>query len=284
MSGNALFLLTNYAESGVVSASTETPTAPAGNVQNSQRGEFWRSDFGGSSYLDLTLPAARTISHIAIVDTNITVNGTIQVEAWDDAIDGVTQTVDITVAPNLYVDPNEVAIPFGEGAYGAGPFGAVESSALINGRNVTLIALPSGVTSPFIRVTFADDDTSWQECGVLFVASAEQFDVNLSYGWQASRIERSAFRESLGGRRFVQQRDGRLVIQGQFEWLSDAERTRMLITLQRFGEFRPLLFSVIPETTDEGLTTTVYGTLRGSSLNHHNANLNRLQFQAVEEL
>lgn len=284
MSTNALFLLSNFVESGVVEASTETPTAPATNVQNSQRSQIWRSDFGGSSYVDITLPAARDVSHVAIVDTNITVNGTIQVEAWDDAIDGATQTVDTTVAPNLYVDPNEVAIPFGEGAFGSGPFGAVESSALINGRNITLIALPADVTSQFFRITFADDDTSWQQAGVIYLANAEQFAVNIGYGWQASRIERSGFRESLGGQRYVQQRDGRLVLEGTFEFLTDAERTRTLITLQRFGEFRPLLFSIIPQTTDEGLTATVYGTLRSTSVTAHNFSLNRLQFQAVEEL
>lgn len=285
MTVNAFFLADNAADIASVVASSELATAPAINVQDSQRSAIWRSSgVGSASHLDFTLQNATPINFAALVDVNLTKDGSIHVEAWDDALGGATKTVDITLAPAVFIDPLAPDSFYGSGNYGVGPFGTYSDYTALNARNVTLVQLVAQVTSKFWRFTFTDANTNYQQCGRVVLAKATQFVVNLGYNWQSQFQERSIFRESLGGQRYSQPREPRGVLAGNFDFLTDTERTTSFLVLRRYGERKPLVFSIFPDNTDQGKSTTLYGHFSSASLKQALMNINSFPFQFIEDL
>lgn len=284
---NALSLLYNYADSSLLTPSSEVATGRAKNVLDPQRSLVWRA-IGTQHYLDFTIPfpvqAGQEITHVALVDLNLTSAGEIHVEAWTDGIDGSDSVVDITAAPWLLSEPLSISLPFGGGYFGLGPFGASPDANALNGRNVTLIALPAETGAQFWRITLTDTNVSYIQCSRVYLARATVFTTNISFGWSASFDDPSVFKPSIGGQRFVQPRDGSLILEPSYDWLSDAERTAQLINLRRFGSWRPLIFSISPEATDEGIALTVYGHYENAGVRHTNLSINQFAFRIVEEL
>ncbi len=279
---NALFLLDNAADYAFMAASTESPTAPAANLQDIQRSKFWRSLFGTTSYVDFTLLTTAAVTHVAFVDVNLSKYGTISVEAWTDALGGATKVVDITQAPNLFTDP---ALPDSlyYGTYGPGPYGVIDYNA-VNGRNVTIITLPSSSNALYWRVTFTDANTAYQQCTRVYIAAGKTLLRNIAYGWSARYIDNSVFKFSVGKQRFVQPRDNQLELSGNFDFLSDTERDQFIVDLRRFGESRPMIFSVFPETSTKGLASTTYGSMSGAALTNSDYGRNELPLTVTEEL
>lgn len=279
---NSVFLFDNDSDTATVTASSSV--LPASNVQNPQRSKFWRSATGTSSNLSVTLNDVFGVSYIALVDTNLTTGGTIRVQAWSDAIDGMNLVYDQTFTPGLYVSTSGQAVAYGLGSYGLGSYGSNQSVGQLNNRNITLIPVEPTLIVRFYKFTFTDSNTTFQQLGRLFVGSGLVFQTNLAYGWRAERIERSVSRESIGGQRYTQPRDSRLKLSGNFNFLSEEERTEILIRLQEFGETKPFIFSIFPENSNKGLTTTVYGRFDGKSVEQIFQNINQLSFSVVEEL
>ena len=279
---NSIFLLDNQSDSAAITASTEVITA--GNVQNIQRSKVWRSDTGTSSYLDITLSDVFGIGYIALVDLNLSNNGLIRIQAWSDSLDGVNVVLDTSVSPTLYVSSESSSSAFGLGDFGLGSFGADEVLTQLSNRNITLIPLNDVLLVQYYRITFSDDNTTYQQLGRLWMGGGITFQNNLSYGWSAERIERTVSRETIGGQRYVQPRDSKLKITGKFSWLSEDERTLMLIRLQQLGESTPFIFSLFPENNNQGLTTTLYCTFNSKSITQLFQNQNEFNFSVTEEL
>lgn len=281
---NALFLLDNAVDVAQIAASSAVATGPVTNIQNQQRTRIWRSGFGSASYLQITLASAVTTSHVAIVDVNLTVAGTIRVRAWTDAIGGATLVADVTLTPGVYTDPLQPLLPYGQGNFNVGTFGAFSDYAALNTRNVTLFTMPANITARYWQIDFSDSNTSYQQCGRVVMSNALVFTNNLDYSWTGTREERSSFRESLGGQIYSQPRDSRLHLAGSFDYLTDSERTTMLKYMQRFGFRRPLIYSMYPENTDQGLTTTMYGRFVNASVSGVLLNQNKFPFEIAEAL
>lgn len=280
----SLFLMDNHADYAIVEADSELPTAPAANVQDPARANIWRSAIANSARLTFELLADTVaVTHVAVIDANTTKDGTLRVQAWSDAIDGSSPTFDQTVAPNVYIDPLKPDSYAGVGLAGVGPVGS--PGAVLNQRNVTLIDV-GALNSKYWAITFSDLNTSWQSCGRVFIADAVTFEANPhpAFGWAGDRIENSVTRKSIGGQRYVQQRDSQLHLRGSFINLKDSERTDMLVRAARFGETTPVVFAIFPERTDRGLTTTLYGTLKSPSVSHAAYNRNEFPFDLVEDL
>lgn len=279
---NSIFLFDNLADYGLITASTEV--LPVENVINTQRSKVWRSGVGTTSSLTLILPELFSITHIAFVDTNLSTGGIIDIEGWSDALDGMVKVVDESISPNLYVVNSNSTESYGAGPYGLGAYGS-SASLLQNGtRNITILTLPSPELCQYFRITFTDAATAYQQLGRLFVGNGLSYAYNLSYGWSAERVERTVARESLGGQRFIQPRDSRLRLSGSFEHLTESERTDTLIRIQQYGQNRPFIYSIFPENTSRGLTTTVYGRFESAQLANPFYNTTNYQFSVIEEL
>ena len=280
---NAIFLFDNQADDGIITASsTASGTTPASNVQNPQRSAVWRSGAGTSSQLNCTLSSIYGVTHCALVDVNLTTAGTIRLQAWADALGGSVPGVDVTFAPTLYVNTALVSANYGSGAYGIGAYGL--SAALNSAKNITIIPLGMAKFDPYWRVTLTDANTNYQQFGRLILGSGQEMTYNMSYGWQGDRQDRSVRAESLGGQGYVQPRDDRLQLQGAFNFITDAERTQMMLRMQQFGRHKPFVFSIYPEQSNQGMTTTVYGRFASVNVSGSHFNINQLPFSVVEEL
>lgn len=278
---SAVFLFNNQADDGTVTASSETLSAS--NVQNPQRSRVWRSDVGPMSSLELSLNSVSGISYVALIDTNLTTSGLIHIEAWDDALDGITKTVDVTVSPTLYVVSSNESAAYGLGPYGLGPYGQNQVLSSNTIRNITLVPVPNNI-STYWRITFADVNTDYQQLGRLYLANSFEFAYNLSYDWRAERIERAVSKESISGARYSQLRDSRLQLVASFDFVTDEERTEALLRMQQFGDTIPFVFSIFPENNLKGLTATVYGRFTSKSIQHANKNINQFSITVLEEL
>lgn len=190
---------------------------------------------------------------------------------------------DFTITPTLYATA-VAANNYGGDAYGNGNFGASAPASQLDARNITIYPFGASYADRYWRITFEDANTSYQQLARLYLTTPVEFTYNLSWGWKMSRDDRSAKRESLGGQRFVQERDSRLRISGDFDYLTEAERTAMAIRLFDLGDIDPIIFSVYPEATQRGLTTTGYGHLEDTSLSHKNYLNNAFPFTFVEDL
>lgn len=281
----SLFLLDNQSDEGTITASsTAGATMAATNLQDEQRSKFWRSGSGTTSNLSITLPSPYGADYLALVDLNLSTAATIRVQSWADSVGGSDAGVDITVSPTLYINTDLIAAAYGQGPYGIGPYGSNAVITQANVRNITLI--PFGETSidAYWKVTFDDVNGTYQQCGRLVLAKATQFAVNLSKGWSAQRVPRTQTRESIGGQSYRQRRDSRLQINGSFDALSDDERTAMLIRMQEFDESKAFVYSIHPEATNRGLTTTLYGRFSGSSMSNPESAVSAFNFSVIEEL
>jgi hypothetical protein len=282
---NALFLLQNYFDLGTVTASSEASASLAAtNLQDSQRSMVWRSGNGSTSYVNCTLPANYGINYAAVVDCNMRPTGTIRVQSWSDALGGASPGEDTTVNPTVYLADSTTSI-YGSGSYGLGGFGGTGLSVAPLGRNITLIPLSQAwANQRYWRFTFTDTSGTYQQAGRLFLGTPLEFGVNMSYGWRTGRREESTSKFSLGGQRYTQAREKRQTLSGVFQYLADAERTLWLQKYNLVGDVTPVIFSVYPEATQQGLTTTVYCTLEGPEVAGDFYDVNSLNFAVNEEL
>lgn len=279
---NSLFLFSSQADN-VDSITASSSVLPVTNIQNTQRSKVWRSGIGTTSYIQFQLANPLGADYLALIDLNLTTAGTILIEAWDDAFDGAEQTVNVTVSPTLYAVTEE-AEAFGGGNYGAGLFGANTPLEQLSSQNITLYDFGEAVFSPYWRITFTDENISYQQLGRLMLSSAFVFTYNLSLNYNLTRIDRSPARESMGGQRFVQKRPSRLQIGGKFPLMPDVDRTAFLIEYERTQNTDPFVYSIYPENTNKGLTTTLYGRFSDADMSERIYQATDLNFTVVEEL
>ena len=280
---NSIFLFDNLADAATLTASsTAGSTMAVANLQDPQRSKFWRSGAGTASYVDMTLAAVRGTTHLALVDLNLSTVGTIRVRAWTDAINGSTNVLDTTVSPTLYIEDERTPAAWGAGLYGAGPYG-IGAITQDQARNITLVPFGSTINAAYWRINFADSAGSYQQCGRLFVARAVEFEQNLSHGWDAEAIDETVQRYSLGKQRYYNAIDRRLRLRGNFDWLTEDERTRMTKRLINWGQHRPLIYSIFPEGTNRGLVSTVYGRLASGAIGNPQYGQNTLAFSVEED-
>lgn len=280
---NSIFLFDNLADAATLAASsTAGSTMAVANLQDPQRSKFWRSGAGTSSYINGTLAAVREVSHLGLVDLNLSTVGTIRVQFWTDALGGSVGVLDKTVSPTLYIEDERTPSAYGSGLYGAGPYG-IGAITQDQARNITIIPFGANIAAAYWRVTFTDTAGSYQQCGRLFLAKAVEFEQNLSYGWGAEAVDETVQRFSLGKQRYYNAIDRRLRLRGSFEWLTEDERTRMTKRLINWGQHRPLIYSVFPESTNRGLVTTVYGRLESGGITNPQYGQNSLQFTVQED-
>lgn len=280
---NSIFLFDNLADAATLAASsTAGSTMAVANVQDPQRSKFWRSGAGTSSYISGTLAAVRGVSHLGLVDLNLSTIGTIRVQFWTDAPGGSAGVLDTTVSPTLYIEDERTPAHFGVGPFGRGPFG-VGAITQDQARNITIIPFGTTVTAGYWRVTFTDTAGSYQQCGRLFLAKAVEFEQNLSYGWGAEAVDETVQRYSLGKQRYYNDIDRRLRMRGTFEWMTEDERTRMTKRVINWGQHRPLIYSIFPESTNRGLVTTVYGHFESAGITNPGHGQNALAFTVLED-
>ena len=172
---NLAFLFDNEADRAVVTASSAAAGLPAENLLDPQRSLVWRSTNGASQVLDITLASdGDPVQTFALVDHNLTLAGTLQLQGWTDAIAGSTLAFDETLQPYPPV------YGYGGQAYGIGLYGGYEGSilglspadAIAVLRPIALLLLDPAVTVCYSRVTLSDGGLPYYQAGRLYRAPA----------------------------------------------------------------------------------------------------------------
>ncbi len=276
----SILLMDNAIDFAVINAASEQPTAPARYLRNRTRSRYWRSEIGDSSAITFVMPAALPIDYLAAVDVNLRPSGSLHWEAWDDAIDGASQTIDISQPPSLYDDPNVPSKNYG-GGYG-GPYGIPQPEALINVRNVTLKALDEQVTSRYWRLTLSGAFNSWQQCSYIFIGLATQYPIDND--WSVEPEEQSVQEKTVGGQIYTDPRETPQHLRGQFDFLTEAQRDQAHIRMRLFGKRRPFIFSIRPDEALAGINTTVFGRFSDVAIGRRAFNQNTLRVGVLEDL
>jgi hypothetical protein len=279
--GNSIFMFSNQLDTATLTASSAA--LPVTNLTNPQRSKIWRST-SNTAWVSAQLDAANGADYLAIVDLNLSTSGMIRVRAWLDAVDGAELEFDQYYDPNVFSVNTEVDVDYGLGDYGLGAFGTNSPISATTRKNVQLLPFGQTLISPFYKIDFMDENVTYVQAGVLFLAEARVFEINLSYDWNIRQIDRSVSKESIAGQRYIQPRDTRLEIRGKFGALSEAERTDMIVQITEVGNTRPIIYSVFPLNNNVGLTTTIYGSFTDSDITNKFENRNEFSFTVTEEL
>jgi len=274
-------MFSNQLDTATLTASSAA--LPVTNLTNPQRSKIWRST-SNTAWVSAQLDAANGADYLAIVDLNLSTSGMIRVRAWLDAVDGSELEFDQYYDPNVFSVNTEVDVDYGLGDYGLGAFGTNSPISATTRKNVQLLPFGQTLISPFYKIDFMDENVTYVQAGVLFLATARVFEINLSYDWNIRQIDRSVSKESIAGQRYIQPRDTRLEIRGKFGALSEAERTDMIVQITEVGNTRPIIYSVFPLNNNVGLTTTIYGSFTDSDITNKFENRNEFSFTVTEEL
>lgn len=276
----SVFLFDNQTLNASIVASSAV--LPVANLLNPQRSKFWRSGLGPSSFLNISLQSVIGIDFIALVDLNLTTAGSIDVTFFSDPAFTVQVGPTYTFAPTVYVNPDAVASPYGSGPYGVGAYGANSIQQQDGVKNITIFKFPQRVSAPYVRVHFTDPVGDYQQLGLLYLGQG--LELPIEYGWERKNITRSVSKESIGGQRYTQRREARVQITGVCEGISDELRTRLIIRLDEHLTDKPFIYSIYPEASNRGLTTTLYGRFDSQTVAGRYFNGNSFPFTIIEEL
>lgn len=265
---HVLFLMDFASDRAVVTASSEVAAMPATNLQDSQRSVLWRSGAGSPQTIDITLDAAEgsVIGAAALVDHNLTADGTIQLQGWGDAIDGSDLRVDETVTP--WADFTGLGVDgFGQGGYG----GAPTATQQLGIRPVSFIPLDNYYSIRYWRLTITDANlTDYVEAGRLYLGSVWQPVTNVKYGWRQRVEGRSKYIESRGGQDYGNPKLGRQFLTGQLSWLDPVDRDGLFLRYLVVGDHTPFIVCMRPSENLQRSTTAIYGKFKDMEITEAN--------------
>lgn len=276
--GNALFLFDDIASAGAVVADSEEVAMPDDNLINLTRSSVWRSTAGTSSELEFTLPAGDSFRYIALIDINLTTNGTIQIEGWTDAIDGSTKVYDET--HNL----SDGHLGWNTGVFGLGTFSQRADISLPT-RNVVLFDTEQyNMGDRYWKLTLTDTDSSYQQCACVVFARDSRPAVNASWDWTFSLDYRSDIKTSLSGVEYSIDREDKRVFNLSWDWLNDLERNKYMQRAYAFKNNKPFVFCLFPDDISQKPSHTIWGRFNSNQISQQFVNINKFNTQIIEVL
>ena len=240
---NIAFLFDNQVDRSTVTASTEEATLPDENLLDPLRHRVWRSTAGTSAYVDIVLAATETapVSSAAVVDHNLTKDGTIQLQSWTNVGDvgnaGLANT-DVTVSP--WEELLALAL--------AG-VGDIEQAITDFGGVVRMVPITSESTDRYWRFTFTDAGVSYVQASRLFLSTAFQPAVNLSWNWSDEMTRRTRPIETEGGQRYGQNRAKRPVKDVSLDWLTYTDAMTLKLQTKALPDLRPIVVTIFTQTS-----------------------------------
>lgn len=252
MNNNVIFMADNMIDrASVIAASSELATLPVTNLQNHQRTSLWRTDGNtGQASVDITLSATEgNVSGIALVDHNLSLAGSIHIQAWSDALDGANLVVDEVIQPYSPVYGYGEQL-FDEGLFGGyadfGPFNSFSPRSFI--RVISFLQLDVSVDADYWRITFIDSTPDYLQCGRIFIGEAWQPITNYSWGGKLLRQSQSKKRESRGGQNYSNPRLGRMIMDFDLDWLQLNDQERLWATYLYVETDTPIIVIQRPDS------------------------------------
>ncbi len=223
---------------------------------------MYRTTAGGVQTIDITLaPDEDQVQAFALVDHNLTLSGSVKLEAWTDAHDGAQQVLNLTLQP-YQPTYGYGSLPYGEGLYGGfdifiSGLSIADARAVL--RPILMAQIAPALTVPYWRVTLSDVGLSYHQSGRLYLGPGWSPKVNYSFGSGRSRQNRTRRRESRGGQYYGNPRTDRTILNFSLDWLDNADRDRLWITHMLLGKNKPFILVQRPIGGYEQESTTYYG-------------------------
>lgn len=259
---NMLFAHKNEVDDATsLAASSAESGMPASYLQDAQRSLLWRSTAAGTQTLDVTLASdAEPIEVFALVDHNVTLAGTVQVQAWTDSLGGAAEVYNETL------QPYQPVYGYGDLAYGSGLYGGfdtyVSGVSIAEAREVLrpilLQTISPAITARYWRITFSDVGLSYYQAGRLWLGPAFTPQRNFGYGAYQELETRTRRIESRGGQYYSNPRPMRTVISLSLEHAPDDDRDRLWLYYRRLGDSTPFILCLLPDGGYAQDATTFY--------------------------
>lgn len=269
MSENVMLLHNNAVDRASIVTSSEVSSMPVTNLQDLQRSVVWRSAANGSQTIDITLAANEDqVQAFALVDHNLTLSGTVKIEAWSDAINGAVKVLDTTL------QPYQPVYGYGDQLYGAGLYGGydiyVNGVSIANARDILrpilMAQISPALSVRYWRITLNDSSVNYYQAGRIYLGPAWQPTTNFSWGSAREKEHRTRAKESRGGQTYSNPRPGRTLIDFDFQWLLDAERDQLWIIASVLGDYTPFIIVMKPVGGYEQESSTLYGVFESLPL------------------
>ena len=242
MTGNLRILATNLHDTATLAATSEA--MPIANTQVSPRPYVWRSTDLQEQQIDVTLSGVDYIDCIALAQHNLGALGEVQVEFFQGAF------TEQGLVKDSGAMPTEMLVPLSAWRVGIDPWGATYNDRLPGGSSLVIYWLDQPIAADRYRITLTSSDTSagYFEVGRIFAGLSSSPETNMSWNPDVRWIESIEHVRTEGGSsRSVGGGEPRRAVSISLDWLSEADRQRLLTDLVSVSKAADLLVSLYPE-------------------------------------
>jgi len=240
--GNLRILATNLHDTATLTATSEA--MPITNTQVSSRPYVWRSVDLQNQQLDSILQGGGYIDCIALAQHNLGALGEIRIEFFKGSFAEVDRVKDSEPMPTAML------VPLNAWRVGIDPWGATYNERLPGGSSLIIYWLDQPIAADRYRITLTNSDTSagYFEIGRIFAGLSSSPEINMNWNPGLTWSENIDHMKTEGGSlRSVGRREPRRVASIKLDWLSEADRNRLLTELVSVGKAADLLISLYPE-------------------------------------
>ena len=222
---NAAIVITNFATSGTVYASSQVSTMPVANLLTSHVADRWRSSGTNNTNFVLDLLSPQTADTIDLRGLTGSSSTTIRIRLSLTDSSGLTGEVDDS------------------GTLGSTNFNAEYDAALY------LLASP--LSFRYVRVDISDSAASYVEAGTICVGLREVFTYNHAPGSGITTVDRSRKTKSSGGQTLTWTDNLYRVFDLSFGWISSTQRYGVFESMARTnGQHKNVLLILDTASTD----------------------------------
>lgn len=224
---NAALVITNLADNGVVTASSQEPTMPISNLLTVHVSERWRS-LSGAAYFVLDLGSAQSIDSVMLRGMTLGASSTIRVRL---------SSTDSTGAAGDIADSGTLSS--GVSAYFNLDYGAL----------VYLSASP--LSCRYVRIDIYDPDATYVEAGALLAGLREAFTYNFVPGGGITTVDRTRKAQTSGGQTLTWNDNQFRRIELSFDWVTSSQRFGVVEDLLRVnGQHKNVLLIIDTSSTN----------------------------------
>jgi hypothetical protein len=111
--------------------------------------------------------------------------------------------------------------------------------------------LDAAVSGQYLRIDLADLSGDYVEMGRVFAGTVTEFDINFTYDWPITTVDRSLKNKTRGGQTQTFPDNIYRTIDVTFKFLSETERYGIVETIDRInGQHIDVLFVMDPDSTN----------------------------------
>lgn len=199
-----------------VLVSSPVTLAPAAYTAADFRGVSARASAIASSYFQVTWSTAQTFNALALLDNNLSANGTVELHASSDAF----ATVDATLLP---------------------------ASIMVGNPSLFVFDQVTGYTSARIILKDPGNADGYIQFGKLFIGTAFVPSVNYQWGWSAGLVDRSEKSETLNKVPHFNRKPKQRMPKTGFVKVPDEDRLLVEALVDTVGTTEPFYVALDPD-------------------------------------